>query len=85
MEVPAPLEDVPELPEEAPVLDWVELELLDEQAASSTAPLIASAPNATRAARGLRLLIPKCSMHPRIYLDFQGRQDRAACWGDLGL
>jgi hypothetical protein len=47
--------------------ELAELELpLDEQAASSTAAPTASTPDAIRAAWGVRLLIRKFSMRPRI-------------------
>jgi hypothetical protein len=50
--------------------------LLDEQAASSTAPPTASAPNAARAAREYRLLVSKRSMRPRI-IYISGRPDHS--------
>jgi hypothetical protein len=67
------LEDVPELLDDVAVL-WgaeleLELELLDEHAASSIAAPAAAAPNATRDARGFRLPVVKLVkrfMRPRI-------------------
>jgi hypothetical protein len=70
------LEDVPELLADVPVLCGaeleLELELLDEHAASSTAAPAAAAPNATRDARRFRLPVVKLVellkrfMRPRI-------------------